>query len=848
MSIYETLNREQQKACFQTEGPVLILAGAGSGKTRVITHRIAYLMEECEVSPWNILAITFTNKAAGEMRQRVDNMIGFGAGSVWISTFHSLCVRILRRHIDLLGYENSFTIYDTDDQKTLMKDVCKNLNINTKELREREILSAISSAKNELIGPVRFREEEAGSYDYRYRKIADCYDEYQRALKKNNALDFDDLLMLAVELFKKHPEVLEYYQKRFVYIMVDEYQDTNTAQFELVRLLAARFRNLCVVGDDDQSIYKFRGANIRNILDFEKNYPDALVVRLEQNYRSTQNVLDAANAVIANNTRRKIKKLWTDHGAGASIHYRRLSTAYEEAGFIADDIVRKMRSNRSLHYRDFAVLYRTNAQSRMLEDRFVMGSIPYNVVGGTNFYDRREIKDLLAYLKTVDNASDDLAVRRILNVPRRGIGQTTISRVMDFAREKDITFYQALERAGEIPSVGKAKTKLTAFTDMIEDFRQVLKEGSIRALAETIIRKTDYVEYLQDLDDEDSDDREGNLDELISKIVDYEEHASEENASEAGPTLSGFLEEVALVADIDSVEESDDRVLLMTLHSAKGLEVPHVYIAGMEENVFPSAMALKDPDEDGIEEERRLAYVGITRAKEDLTLTSAAARMVRGETQYNPVSEFVEEIPEKLLDGDPVRQRRSYFDDDFLYDDDDDDDLPFSSDFGSSFGRGRGALGGGRSSYGNEYGRNSASSYGGSVRAGGSGPSYGAPAGKPAAGKAAKPSLDSIPGLQKGAAGLKKPRAVYTKPHTDDAKKPFIAKSSAGKSSSGKGDSLPERPAYDVGDRVEHIRFGKGTVREIVKSPKDYKVTVDFDEAGRKVMYAAFARLIKISD
>ena len=846
MSIYDTLNREQQQAVYQTEGPVLILAGAGSGKTRVITHRIAYLMEECEVSPWNILAITFTNKAAGEMRQRVDNMIGFGAGSVWISTFHSLCVRILRRHIDLLGYENSFTIYDTDDQKTLMKDVCKNLNINTKELREREILSAISSAKNELIGPVRFREEEAGAYDYRYRKIADCYDEYQRALKKNNALDFDDLLMLAVELFKKHPEVLEYYQKRFVYIMVDEYQDTNTAQFELVRLLAARFRNLCVVGDDDQSIYKFRGANIRNILDFEKNYPDALVVRLEQNYRSTQNVLDAANAVIANNTRRKIKKLWTDHGAGAFIHYRRLSTAYEEAGFIADDITRKMRSDRSLHYRDFAVLYRTNAQSRMLEDRFVMGSIPYNVVGGTNFYDRREIKDLLAYLKTVDNASDDLAVRRILNVPRRGIGQTTISRVTDFAREKDITFYQALERAGEIPSLGKAKTKLTAFTDMIEDFRQVLKEGSIRALAETIIRKTDYIEYLQDLDDEDSDDRESNLDELISKIVDYEEHASEENASEAGPTLSGFLEEVALVADIDSVEESDDRVLLMTLHSAKGLEFPHVYIAGMEENVFPSAMALKDPDDDGIEEERRLAYVGITRAKEELTLTSAAARMLRGETQYNPVSEFVEEIPEKLLDGDPVRQRKSYFDDDFLYDDD--DDLPFSPDFGSSFGRGRGDLGGGRSSYGNEYGRNSASSYGGSGRAGGSWPSSGSPAGKPAAEKGAKPSLDSIPGLQKGAAGLKKPRAVYTKPHTDDAKKPFIAKSSAGKSSSGKGDSLPERPAYDVGDRVEHIRFGKGTVREIAESPKDYKVTVDFDEAGRKVMYAAFARLIKISD
>ncbi|MGX8686169.1 MAG: ATP-dependent helicase [bacterium] len=842
MSIYDTLNREQQQAVYQTEGPVLILAGAGSGKTRVITHRIAYLMEECEVSPWNILAITFTNKAAGEMRQRVDNMIGFGAESVWISTFHSLCVRILRRHIDLLGYENSFTIYDTDDQKTMMKDICRNLNINTKELRERDILSAISSAKNELIGPVRFREEQMGTYDYRSRKIADCYEEYQRAMKKNNALDFDDLLVLAVELFRKHPEVLDYYQKRFVYIMVDEYQDTNTAQFELVRLLADRFRNLCVVGDDDQSIYKFRGANIRNILDFEKNYPDALVVRLEQNYRSTQNVLDAANAVIANNTRRKVKKLWTDHGAGSFIHYRRLSTAYEEAGFIADDIVRKMRADHSLHYRDFAVLYRTNAQSRMLEDRFVMGSIPYNVVGGTNFYDRREIKDLLAYLKTVDNASDDLAVRRILNVPRRGIGQTTISRVMDFARDRDITFYQALERAGEIPSIGKAKTKLTAFTDMIEDFREVLKEGSIRTLAETIIRKTDYISYLQDLDDEDADDRAGNLDELISKIVDYEGNASQE-----APTLSGFLEEVALVADIDSVEESDDRVLLMTLHSAKGLEFPHVYIAGMEENIFPSAMALKDPDDDGIEEERRLAYVGITRAKEDLTLTSAAARMLRGETQYNPVSEFVGEIPEKLLDGDPVRQRKSYFDDDFMYDDDD-DDLPFGTDSGSSLGRSRGSFGGGSFSYGNEYGKSSFSSYGQSGRAGENRPFAGSSVGRTAPKKEAKPSLDSIPGLQKGAAGLKKPRAVYAKPRTDEAKKPFIARSSAGKPAAKKGEPQPERPAYDVGDRVEHIRFGKGTVREMVETPKDYKVTVEFDEAGKKVMYAAFARLLKLQD
>ena len=403
MSIYDTLNREQQQAVCQTEGPVL------SGKTRVITHRIAYLMEECEVNPWNILAITFTNKAAGEMRDRVDRLIGFGSESVWISTFHSMCVRILRRHIDLLGYQNTFTIYDTDDQKTVMKDICKRLRIDTKQLKERQILGAISSAKNELISPLRYREDHVGGWDYYGRQIGDCYEEYQKVLKKNNALDFDDLLMKTVDLFHTHPEVLENYQNRFRYIMVDEYQDTNNAQFELVRLLAARYRNLCVVGDDDQSIYRFRGANINNILDFEKVYPEALVVRLEQNYRSTQNVLDAANAVISNNARRKQKKLWTDRGQGQQIHVRRFQTAYEEASYISEDIARAMSEDSRLKYSDFAILYRTNAQSRLLEDRLVLSGMPYNVVGGTNFYDRREIRDMLAYLKTVDNGSDDLA-------------------------------------------------------------------------------------------------------------------------------------------------------------------------------------------------------------------------------------------------------------------------------------------------------------------------------------------------------------------------------------------------------------------------------------------------------
>ena len=633
MSIYDTLNKEQAEAVRHTEGPVLILAGAGSGKTRVITHRIAYLMDECGVNPWNILAITFTNKAAGEMRERVDNMIGFGAESVWISTFHSMCVRILRRHIDLLGYESSFTIYDTDDQKSLMKDVCKYLKIDTKDLKERAILSEISSAKNELITPLQYREENTG-VSFRNKRIADAYDEYQKRLKKNNALDFDDLLMLTVELFHSHDEVLANYQNRFRYIMVDEYQDTNTAQFELVRLLADRNRNLCVVGDDDQSIYRFRGANIRNILDFEKVYPDALVVKLEQNYRSTQNVLDAANAVIGNNVKRKKKALWTDRGEGSKLHLKQFNTAREEAMFITGDIARKMRADRHLRCSDFAVLYRTNAQARALEERFVLDSIPYNVVGGTNFYDRREIRDMIAYLKTIDNGQDEIAVRRILNVPRRGIGATTMVRLSDYAVDRDITFFAAMENCRNITSLGRSTAKIESFVKLILRLRDYAKDHRLSELLRQVIIQTDYEAYLRDLDDEDGEDRISNVDELVSKITDYEETAEE-------PTLSGFLEEVALVSDLDDTSDTQDKVLLMTLHSAKGLEFPHVYITGMEDGIFPSAMALNSSDEEAEEEERRLAYVGITRAKDDLTLTCSRTRMLRGEVQYNPMSRFV---------------------------------------------------------------------------------------------------------------------------------------------------------------------------------------------------------------
>ena len=455
MSIYDTLNREQKEAVLHTEGPLLLLAGAGSGKTRCLTHRIAYLIDEMGVKPWNILAITFTNKAAGEMRERVDALVGFGADQVWVSTFHSLCVRILRRHIDRLGFENGFTIYDTDDQKTVMKGICKRMCIDTKVYKEKALLGAISSAKDNLTGVAQYELEAAG--DAGRAVYAKVYREYQETMKKNNALDFDDIIVKTVELFRNCPEILDSYQDRFQYIMVDEYQDTNTAQFELVRLLAQKYRNLCVVGDDDQSIYRFRGANIRNILDFEKYFPEAAVIKLEQNYRSTQFILDAANAVIRNNQGRKDKALWTDRGAGNQVHFRQFDSAYEEAEFIADDVCRKVRSGAE-SYKTCAVLYRTNAQARLLEERMIMEGVPYNVVGGTNFYARAEIKDILAYLKTIDNGRDEVAVRRIVNIPKRGIGAVTLEKIADYAEMRDIGLYGAMELADEIMSleIGRA--------------------------------------------------------------------------------------------------------------------------------------------------------------------------------------------------------------------------------------------------------------------------------------------------------------------------------------------------------------------------------------------------------
>ena len=653
MSIYDTLNPPQREAVAQTEGPVLILAGAGSGKTRVLTHRIAYLMDEKGVNPWNILAITFTNKAAQEMRERVDKLVGFGSESIWVSTFHSACVRILRRHIDNLGYDTNFTIYDTDDQKSLMKDVCRKMNIDTKIYKERSLLAQISHAKDELLTPDDMEMKAAG--DYNMKKVASVYREYQAALRKNNALDFDDLIVKTVELFEKCGAVLEYYQERFKYIMVDEYQDTNTAQFKFISLLAQRYQNLCVVGDDDQSIYKFRGANIGNILGFEHVFPDARVIRLEQNYRSTRNILNAANQVIANNTERKAKTLWTENEEGSKVHFRQFLNAYEEAEYVAGEIG-KLKRNGLGNYRDCAILYRTNAQSRIFEEKFIAANIPYKLVGGVNFYARKEIKDLLCYLKTINNARDDLAVQRIINVPKRGIGATTLGRVQDYADNMGISLYEALRVAEEVPSIGRSLSKIDGFVTFIQMLKSKADVMTVEEILQEVIDSTGYVAELEAEDTEESRARIENIDELISKTVAYQEAMEEQNQS---ATLSGFLEEVALVADIDTVDPDQDYVLLMTLHSAKGLEFPKVFMVGMEDGIFPSHMTISYGDDGEMEEERRLCYVGITRAMKDLTLTCAQQRMIRGETQYNRVSRFVREIPIELVDlGHTIQEKK----------------------------------------------------------------------------------------------------------------------------------------------------------------------------------------------
>ncbi len=764
MASYDTLNPKQQEAVFCTEGPLLILAGAGSGKTRVITHRIAYLIQEKGVDPWNILAITFTNKAANEMRERVDKLVETGAGSVWVSTFHSACVRILRRYINALGYDNDFTIYDTDDSKTLMRQILKSKDLDPRQFREKSVLAVISAAKDELIGPEEFMRNAEGSWHE--RKVAELYEEYQKQLKKNNALDFDDLIFKTIDLFRSFPQILDYYQERFRYIHVDEYQDTNTAQFEFVALLAAKYRNLCVVGDDDQSIYKFRGANINNILEFEETFPGTKVIRLEQNYRSTKKILDVANSVIGNNKGRKGKTLWTANDEGVPVEYRQYDQAWEEAEGIMDEILKdKERTHRN--FDDYAVLYRTNAQSRLLEERAIAEDIPYRLVGGVNFYQRKEIKDVLAYLKTIANGADDLASERIINVPKRGIGAATVGKLITWAAGRDVSFYEACRRADEVESLGKAREKVKAFSRQIEGFRTRLEEGlSIKELIEAVVQETGYAEELEEEGEIEAQTRMENIEELVNKAVSYEEETED-------PKLGEFLEEVALVADVDSLDDSENRVTLMTLHSAKGLEFPVVFIAGMEDGLFPGTISIISDDPTDVEEERRLCYVGITRAKKRLILTGARMRMTHGETHCSARSRFVDEIPEDLLLT--TKKVESYLDGGVNKSDprDYDDDLPWNS------------------------------------------------SGKRAA------SRDFGGRTKKAAKGFGEPsqKAAFGRSFTVN-----------------KADSLD----YSTGDRVIHSRFGEGTVQDIKDGPKDFEVTVEFDNAGVKKMFASFAKLKKI--
>ncbi len=641
MSLYEALNDRQKEAVFCTEGPLLVLAGAGSGKTRVLTHRIAHLIEEKGVNPWNILAITFTNKAAGEMKKRVQQTVSFGADSVWVSTFHSTCVRILRRHCDQLGFTSSFSIYDPDDQKVLMRQVLKALDVDTKLYRDRVMLGYISEAKNRLIGPAEYEKDASGS---REKKVALIYQTYQEELRKNNAMDFDDLIAKTVELFCGFPEILEYYQERFRYILVDEYQDTNYAQFKLVELLASKYQNLCVVGDDDQSIYKFRGADVRNILEFETAFPGAKVVKLEQNYRSTGSILTAANEVIQNNKKRKKKTLWTANQEGSLPQYRQFQTGEEEADYIAGQFRQYHKSGRE--YKDMAVLYRTNAQSRLLEEYCIKWDIPYIVVGGVNFYQRKEIKDVLAYLKTIANGVDDLAVTRIINVPKRGIGAVSVGKLSAYAAEQGVHLYDAVRVADQVPGMKKAATKVLDFSRQIEALREIQEdpEKSIGDLIRAVLENTGYRQELEEEGEEASQNRLENIEELISKAASY-------SAAAAEPSLNEFLEQVALVADVDRMEdELTSRVVLMTLHSAKGLEFPVVFLAGMEDGLFPSMMSISYEDQGEVEEERRLCYVGITRAREELIMTGARLRVINGETRYGKISRFVQEIPEEYLD------------------------------------------------------------------------------------------------------------------------------------------------------------------------------------------------------
>ncbi len=897
------LNDRQREAVESIEGPLLILAGAGSGKTRILTHRIGYLIAD-GVAPWNILAITFTNKAANEMRERVDRLLESSAAqAVFVSTFHSMCVRLLRRDIEKLGYAKDFTIYDGDDQKTLVRKCIKDLNLDSKMYKDRAILSIISSQKNRMVDAHSFADSALDFYD---KNVAKVYMEYEKQLKTNNALDFDDLLLKTVELFKRFPDVLYNWQERFRYIMVDEYQDTNNVQFEIVRLLAERYGNLCVVGDDDQSIYKFRGANIENILSFEKTFPKAKVIKLEQNYRSTKSILNAANEVIKNNRGRKAKHLWTENAKGELPDYKEYDSAPAEAEAIIKSAEAAAKQGTGL--KDQAILYRTNAQSRLLEEKCVQRGIPYILVGGVNFYQRKEIKDILSYLRVIANGVDDLACMRIINVPKRGIGQTSVDRVSAYAAQHELSVYDALKAAHEVDDLGNAAArKIDGFVDLIEGFRSRYREdGSIRELIELVRDESGYADELKADDEITAETRLENIEELINKAVSFEEQyggndwnegfEAQSDSLDPLELLALFLEDISLVSDIDRTDPNEEAITMMTLHAAKGLEFDTVYLCGMEDGLFPSSAAINsDNPELEIEEERRLCYVGFTRARRILHLSSAGQRMVNGDLRYMKPSRFIDEIPDdaavKHFRKEHYRsdERRESFSDFGGYE----GSMEYGYSHGGSgysgrdYGRDKSSYGGygGRDSGGSSYGDYSGSSYGGSGYGGGS---YG---GETAGRYGSGGYTDRYSQNSTGAGDIYSRfgkelyrNDPYSKHDESDgvaysgrnnysgsynafnssrtgrfgslddtpagrAKKRNSSSALSGIAGISKGygsGSVKQKPDYEVGDRVMHVKFGLGTVAELTDEPKDYRVSVDFDEVGRKVMYATFAKLKKV--
>ena len=765
--LIEGLNDRQKEAVLATEGPCLVIAGAGSGKTKVLTHKIAYLMKEKYIKPWNILAITFTNKAANEMKERVEKLVGEAAKDMWIGTFHSICVRILRKYIDRLGFEHSFLIFDTSDQRTLIKECMKTLKIDDKMFTDRSVLSEISNAKNEMLEPKAYQTKYAG--DYRKEIIGRIYELYQQRLKENNAIDFDDIINFTIKILEQNEDVLDYYTNKFQYVLVDEYQDTNKAQFTLVTLLASKYGNITVVGDNDQGIYSFRGADITNILNFEKDFPGTKIVKLEQNYRCTGNILKAANSVIKHNENKYEKKLWTENDEGSLPIIHRADDEYDEGRFIVEEI-NHLRREEYFKYSDFTVLYRMNSQSRAIEEILRREGIPYKILGGLKFYERKEIKDIISYLRLIYNFSDNISLKRIINEPKRGIGKTSIDNIQEISEKTGLSMFDIIKHADEY-GLNRVKANATEFIETIEYLRSKIEELSISELIKETLNKTGYVKALEIENTTEAESRIENLEEFLTVAIEFEEE-------EAENTLADFLEGITLSSDIDGMEDSEDSVTLMTLHSAKGLEFPVVFLVGLEEGIFPGNKSIGEPKE--LEEERRLFYVGITRAKQYLYLTCSKKRTIFGSTSYNAVSRFVNEIPSELLEG---------FD---KLDDNSDD-----------FNDGQ---------YKWEYGTSS---------------------------KVKSYKLDNT-NETKGYAAAS---GIGNRQNTNNGFQFKSAESFLNSLNAKKENTEFDISKYKEGQRIYHKKFGEGTINKIEEEGEDYKLDISFDKAGHKRLMAKFANL-----